>query len=400
MVNKKQKLQEQIARLQNEIEELQLEREESKKNVLHFMEEAESARQALQKTQHVLDELTHIQGQNDERRVIIAGLAVKLCALPPDHVDRLLSDQKDEQVDRLTTQLNEAVDQAASLQVERDNLCKELDQQRQEHEATRRALQVEQDRAEVLEKRWEDSESGLEQAESRVQSLEREVERWREKSYGVSSPTTTTLAAAVVNDDSAKLQELEDRYRSRFADLEIKLNAGEKDRAALQEKHDQLEAELTEYQTFHDQQKELEQARIRENHINGINKTLREELRKSQQNQDDVINMQYLKNVILKFLERKQTRTNANWNKGMGKAKETAGNMFGNERMEAEGQSQNAGGQAEGAAAKAQDYLSGMATQMKAKVTGAMDTLSGNQTGQAQSKAEEMKGAAKKKWNE
>lgn len=53
---------------------------------------------------------------------------------------------------------------------------------------------------------------------------------------------------------------------------------------------------------------ELNQAKIRENHLKTINKTLRDEVRKISKVQEDLVNIEYLRNVIIKFLERKSTR--------------------------------------------------------------------------------------------
>ncbi|KAF7732850.1 hypothetical protein EC973_000126 [Apophysomyces ossiformis] len=429
-----QKLQEQIARLQNEIEELQLEREESKKNVLHFMEEAESAKQTLHKTQAALDELLAIRknsnkSNDDENgRVALAHLTAKLAHLTIDEVDQLL--KVHEALNQRTRERDEALQKIRLVEQDREEVRQTLEQQRQEHEVTRKALQAEQDRADVLEQRWKDSESGLEQAEAKVQHLEHEIERWRKQAYdGLRSAETEKARSSLQQqkeeaEKAEALQALEDRYRSRVADLEMKLDLGEKDHAMLQEKQQQLEAKL---RTFHDQQNELDQARIRENHLKTTNKTLREELRKSQQQEDEAINTEYLKNVILKFLERKQTRiykgtlssvqvtinptnqteinmdpskTNAKYNQAAGNVRETAGNMMGNERMQAEGQTQNASGQTEESTAKTQNYMSGLANEIKGKVSGAMSALTGDQSGQAAAKRQEMGGTAQKKWNE
>lgn len=56
---------------------------------------------------------------------------------------------------------------------------------------------------------------------------------------------------------------------------------------------------------------ELNQAKIRENHLKTINKTLRDEVRKISKVQEDLVNIEYLRNVIIKFLERKSTRVSA-----------------------------------------------------------------------------------------
>lgn len=56
------------------------------------------------------------------------------------------------------------------------------------------------------------------------------------------------------------------------------------------------------------QKEDVEQTKIRENYLKTINKTLRDEMRKIKKAQDDIINIEYLRNVIIKFLERKNTQ--------------------------------------------------------------------------------------------
>jgi nicotinate-nucleotide pyrophosphorylase len=49
-------------------------------------------------------------------------------------------------------------------------------------------------------------------------------------------------------------------------------------------------------------------AKIKENHLRTINKTLRDEIRKINKVQEEIINIEYLRNVIIKFLEKRNTR--------------------------------------------------------------------------------------------
>jgi hypothetical protein len=56
------------------------------------------------------------------------------------------------------------------------------------------------------------------------------------------------------------------------------------------------------------QETQIEASKIRENHLRTINKTLRDEMRKVSKVQQEVVNMEYLKNVIIKFLEKRHTR--------------------------------------------------------------------------------------------
>lgn len=54
---------------------------------------------------------------------------------------------------------------------------------------------------------------------------------------------------------------------------------------------------------------EMEAAtKIREQHLRTANKTLREEIRRINKVEEEIINIEYLRNVIIKFLERRNTR--------------------------------------------------------------------------------------------
>lgn len=55
-------------------------------------------------------------------------------------------------------------------------------------------------------------------------------------------------------------------------------------------------------------QSELDVIKVREQHLRTVNKTLREEIRKVNKVQEEIINIEYLRNVIIKFLERRNTR--------------------------------------------------------------------------------------------
>lgn len=49
-------------------------------------------------------------------------------------------------------------------------------------------------------------------------------------------------------------------------------------------------------------------AKMRENHLRTINKSLKEEIRKINKVKEEIINIEYLRNVIIKFLEKRNTR--------------------------------------------------------------------------------------------
>ncbi|GAN05539.1 hypothetical protein MAM1_0094c05010 [Mucor ambiguus] len=182
--NTKKQLQEQIARLTNEIEELRLEREESKKNVLHFMQEADTARQELKRAYTVMEGINLQQGYlspppESEDTIgapssslsLLLKLVSKLSVLGQDKLLALL-----ELVDE--TDNIPSLSQLKSAQV---SLQEELEQLQDEYHATRGALQIENERADIIEKRWKESESALEQAESTIQSLATELSHLRQQ---------------------------------------------------------------------------------------------------------------------------------------------------------------------------------------------------------------------------
>lgn len=55
-------------------------------------------------------------------------------------------------------------------------------------------------------------------------------------------------------------------------------------------------------------QTEFEALKVRENHLRTVNKTLRDEVRKVKKVQEETVNIEYLRNVMIKFLEKRQTR--------------------------------------------------------------------------------------------
>lgn len=192
--NNKKVLQNQIVKLSNELEELQLEREESKKNVLHFMQEADSARQELKRIQELLDELTtqhHLaspppeksdststkrEGSNNKISILLSRLSL----LDQDQINKLfdLLEQPS-----LPDQLTKAQQDLKKTKSEYAILEEELDQIKQEYQATRGALTIENERAEIIEKRWKESESCLEQAESTIQALNKDLDYFRQQEW-------------------------------------------------------------------------------------------------------------------------------------------------------------------------------------------------------------------------
>lgn len=75
---------------------------------------------------------------------------------------------------------------------------------------------------------------------------------------------------------------------------------------------------------------------------------------------------------IFYFFNMNQDRMNSNINKGFGSAKESAGNMMGNKKMESEGQAQRQGGKLQEMEAKAGEMLD----DAKQKVEGVFQGMS------------------------
>jgi chromosome segregation ATPase len=179
--NNKKNLQDQLAKLNNEIEELRLEREESKKNVLHFMQEADTARHELSETKQLMKELKRNatpplsaspSDQDDDEDDRISLLLLN----PSDPKGFDTSDDKPEQ---------EMQSKLKRCQLENAELAEELDQIRHEYQATRQALHIENERAETIENRWKESENNLEQAEITITQLEHDLEKYRQLDWSM-----------------------------------------------------------------------------------------------------------------------------------------------------------------------------------------------------------------------
>lgn len=188
MVNKRnrhQKLQEDIARLGNENEELKLEREESKKNVVHFMQEADAARQELRKAQALIAELT-------------GSTACK---------------SEDEAPAGLVTALSVSSGCDASTNTD------------------------ERDPLQILEERWRESESQLEHAEARIKALDRELHQLRQQNWENKTP----VIKAELETKSRELEKaLADQARER-ASYETQLEQAASCTREWHEKHDRLQ---------------------------------------------------------------------------------------------------------------------------------------------------------------
>lgn len=104
-----------------------------------------------------------------------------------------------------------------------------------------------------------------------------------------------------------------------FEDLALQNQALEESRRELGTRLDQSNRYVRQWQEKYDdlyalhmgyeiQIKEIEQAKAREIQLRALNKILRTEISKIKQAQDEALNLEYLKNVVIKFLEMKTTR--------------------------------------------------------------------------------------------
>ncbi|KAI8142382.1 hypothetical protein BJV82DRAFT_614714 [Fennellomyces sp. T-0311] len=334
MANKKQnqgnkKLQDQVQRLSNELEELRLECEESKKNVVHFMQEADLARQELEKAQGKIAQLTQqMASQNGEQGGLVTAtsdtpdngitrLVVKLQQLNDRSVvDRLWNEldgdnTQKQQLESVTQHLQEAIERIQAVEKDKQKLEEDLEVARSDENAARQARDIEHERAETLEKRWQTSESDLEQAEMRIQSLERDLDALRQKEWVAKAPSSQLVEKTELDAKCRELHDVQTQFEAaqgRCQDLQKKLEKESSELANYREKQSRIEEKLAECKELENQQHALEQAKIRESHLKTINKTLRDEIRKVSSRNDMEVNMEYLKNVIIKFLEKKQTR--------------------------------------------------------------------------------------------
>lgn len=140
----KKNLQEKVQRLSNELEELRLEREESKKNVMHFIQEADVARQELEKAQATIAHLT---------QQLNGGLATPP---PTDKLARLLAkvhslDDTDPLMDKLLDVLEGGNDDKIQhYQQQLHTAQRDYDQQKQQlHQAQEHISQLEHEKQQI-----------------------------------------------------------------------------------------------------------------------------------------------------------------------------------------------------------------------------------------------------------
>ena len=289
----KQKLQDQIQRLNNELEELRLEREESKKNVLHFMQEADQARQDLEQAQSVISQLSQ-QQQSSERQKeggLVASqddaltkkttqILIKLQKLNDPTIINEVWDQLDDkqqqkkneeklmlqkqkekeelvrqqqlsgqqqQIGSLTEQLHEAHKKIDQLQTDKQGLLDELSMVKNEQETTSQARDIEYERAETLEKRWQASENQLEETETRIQSLERELESMRQKEWVNKAPSSQLVEKTELDAKCKELEELGSKFsvvQEQYVNLKNQLEQQSDELEDSREKYIKLEEKL------------------------------------------------------------------------------------------------------------------------------------------------------------
>ncbi|OBZ86265.1 hypothetical protein A0J61_05683 [Choanephora cucurbitarum] len=242
--NNKKVLQAQVTRLTNEIEELYLEKEESKKNVLHFMQEADLARQEAKRALETLDQST-----------VLSSAWTRISNLDDTCLTQLL-----------TLLDHHAVDEWAQLRSDHVSLQSTLDQTRDEVHATRVALEEETKRANLMKKRWQNAEYQLEKAEHIIDSNKMTQEK-----------------------------EIRQEYQS-------KLNQSEQSQLHWKNQCEKLISQNALYE------EQTKASKAKEIHLMLVNKTLKQEIRKLNREERELVNLEYLRNVILKFLERKNTR--------------------------------------------------------------------------------------------
>ncbi|KAI8884322.1 hypothetical protein K501DRAFT_140098, partial [Backusella circina FSU 941] len=302
--NNKKNLQDQIAKLNNEIEELRLEREESKKNVLHFMQEADTARHELSETKQWIKELkrctttpplssTSSTSSDTEEEDTISLLLLHDPKSPFDMTKK--SDETEMQ-----SKLNQ-------YQLENAELADELDQLRHEYQATRQALHIENERAETIENRWKESENNLEQAEITIAQLNHDLERYRQLDWSMrlaNKEESDAINRNEVESWKKRCQDAVDQAESTGKMLlERECEVGE-----WKERYDALYHERVSFGFCFDQKCEIDKAKIKENHLRTVNRSLRDELRKVTKAQENAINIAYLRNVMINFLEKKKQR--------------------------------------------------------------------------------------------
>jgi chromosome segregation ATPase len=255
--NNKKVLQEQVARLTNEIEELRLEREESKKNVLHFMQEADSTRQELKKAQEIIEEFTttdhHLQGylspppesiesEDDEDIKEPSKLSIllsKLSQMDQEKISNLF--QLVETDNNAIQDLHNVKQSFSQLKSAHVSLKEELNQLQEEYHATRGALQIENERAEIIEKRWKESESSLEHAESTIQSLNKELSHFRQQQQECNKKVNETTDIKLIQEDLCRSKQDLAITVQNYHDCKVKLEETEQTLKHWQTKYDEID---------------------------------------------------------------------------------------------------------------------------------------------------------------
>jgi hypothetical protein len=188
--NNEKSLQEQIAHLSNELEELRLEKEESKKNVLHFMQEADSTRHELKLLQQqmfaqekagCLSPPPEEEEGYDKRSILISRIRQlnreKLNALF-DHVEIIQKGQSESpliQIDKLTLQLKASQDSLNACKEEN----KQLEAKIQQREQSKTSQLMEKLRLESVQETEKAIQSIKGESNKAIQTLNHEMEQYK-----------------------------------------------------------------------------------------------------------------------------------------------------------------------------------------------------------------------------
>ncbi|KAI7901273.1 uncharacterized protein BX663DRAFT_515474 [Cokeromyces recurvatus] len=267
-------LHEQTRRLMNEIEELRLEREESKKNVLHFIREADLIRQELERAQALIQQLTFYKNRYDDKQFMLFSKLSQLGDTKIKQLFDLLEDNNNEKkknndfLAREEMTLSSNSNNRVALKKKRESL-----------------KTITKNICCYCKKEFKKDTSLLSPPPPPPPPQQQQQQQQGNVTHHLTIEELCTFnhsesLSATKPDEQHKLIKKEDWQH----DNKIKMQQNRK-------------LDL------------LEQAKDRENNLKTINKMLREEIRKLNKTRvDTTINVEYLRNVIIKFLERQNTR--------------------------------------------------------------------------------------------
>lgn len=93
-------------------------------------------------------------------------------------------------------------------------------------------------------------------------------------------------------------------------------------------------------------------------------------------------------------------RAKGKLDEAIGNVKQGAGNLTGNERLEAEGRAQELGGEARQDAAKTVGTAKGMAEEARGNLKQGLGNLTDNERLEAEGRADELRGESRQKFNQ